>query len=177
MNDGQVVANGDVGCGRKQRVRRAVEISIGRAAAEAGVRNAIVEAPSGKELLIAEPVGLSFPKFADWGNSLTIPRRVDLRFVNQRGMNEPGIRELNAISGTQAIGGNRGQWRGDEGAVRVNQIVIVMEIATIDAVLFVEPVINPRVILAPIERVRLLEGGVVGCWWIGVSHPQAFHGA
>src|SRR5437773_4809882 len=52
-----------------------------------------------------------------------------------------------------------------------------MEIAAIHAVLFVEAVINPRVVLAPIERTRLLKGSIVGCGRIGVSHPQLLHSA
>src|SRR5881394_4568364 len=50
-----------------------------------------------------------------------------------------------------------------------------MEIAAIHAVLLVEAVINPQVVLAPVERTRLLERSVVGRRRIGVSHPQLLH--
>ena len=52
-----------------------------------------------------------------------------------------------------------------------------MEIAAIHAVLFVEAVINAPVVLAPVERTRLLERSVVGRRRIGVSHPQLLHSA
>src|SRR5712671_7165094 len=52
-----------------------------------------------------------------------------------------------------------------------------MEIAAIHAVLFVEAVINARVVLAPVKRTRLLERSVVGRRRIGVSHPQLLHSA
>ena len=92
-------------------------------------------------------------------------------------MDEPGIRQLNAISGAQPIGRNRGQWRRDEGPVGINQVVVVMEVTAIEAVLFIEAVIDPRVVLAPVERIRLLKDCIVRCWRIGVSHPQLLHGA
>src|SRR5436190_5531118 len=52
-----------------------------------------------------------------------------------------------------------------------------MEIAAIHAMLFVEAVINAHVVLAPVERTRLLERSVVGRRRIGVSHPQLLHSA
>src|SRR6266850_106612 len=177
MNDGQVVADSNVGCGRQQRGRWAAETGISRAAAERSVRDAIVEAPAGEELRVGKTEGLAFPKFAEGWNSLAIPGRVDLCFVDQRGFDEPGIRHLHAISGTQAVGGNRGQLRSDEGAVGINQIVIVMEVAAIHGVLFVEAVINARVILAPVEWIRLLEGGIVGSGRVCIRHRQLLHGA
>ena len=78
----QVIADRDICGGRQQRRRWPTEIRIGRAAAEAGVGDAIIEPPAREELCISETVGVSLPKFSDGGNSLAIPGRVDLRFVN-----------------------------------------------------------------------------------------------
>ena len=176
-NDRQVIADGDVGGRRQQRARWTTETRIGRAPAEAGVGDAVIEAPSGEELLVSKTEGLAFPKFTNRWNPLAIPGRVDLRFVNQLGTNEPGVRNLIAVPGTQAIGGNRGQCRGDEGTVGINQIVIVMEVTAVDGVLFIEAVIKPDVILAPVEWVRLLEGGIVCRCRVRVSHGELLHGA
>src|SRR5437763_17109957 len=107
----QVIADSDVRCRRQQRGRRSTEIRIGRAAAEGRIRDAIIEPPTREELCVSKTVGVSLPKFANGWNPLTVPSRVDLRFVNQRGMNEPGIGKLHAVSGAQPIGRNRRQWR------------------------------------------------------------------
>src|SRR5436190_5646505 len=52
-----------------------------------------------------------------------------------------------------------------------------MEIAAVHAVLFVEAVINPPVVLAPVERTRLLERGVVGGRRVYIGDGQFLHGA
>src|SRR5437016_7546849 len=52
-----------------------------------------------------------------------------------------------------------------------------MEVAPIKAVLFTEAVIKPHVVLAPVERTRLLEGGIVGRCRVRISNRELLHGA
>ena len=92
---------------------------------------------------------------------MPIPRGVDLGLVDQLRIDKPSIRDLHAAAGPQTIGRDRRQLRGDERTERVNQVVMIVEVAAIDTVAFTEPIVQPHVVFAVIERVGLLEGGIV----------------
>src|SRR5215467_9536147 len=54
---------------------------------------------------------------------------------------------------------------------------MVMEVPAIDAVLFIEAVIQPHIIFAPVEWIWLLEGGVISSGCVCVGRRKLFHRA
>ena len=82
VNYGQIVANGDINCGRYQRGGWTTKIRIGRAAGESNVWDAIIVNPAREELCVRKTISLALPELAGWWNMLAIPSRVDLSFVN-----------------------------------------------------------------------------------------------
>ena len=68
---------------------------------------------------------------------------------------------LNRGSRTQTEAGNRRQLRVDERAERIDQLILVLDVTTVDGVLVVDPVVDAQEIFAIVQRVRLLEGDVV----------------
>ena len=52
---------------------------------------------------------------------------------------------------------------------------MVVEEAAVNAVLLIEPVVEANVVFPVIERIRLLEGRIIGSWGIGVGDRQCFH--
>src|SRR5204862_3758455 len=82
VNYGQIVAHGDINCGRSQRSGWTTKIRIGGAAGESNVRDAIIVDPAREELRVRKTISLALPELAGWWNMLAIPSRVDLSFVN-----------------------------------------------------------------------------------------------
>ena len=66
------------------------------------------------------------------------------------------------VPGRIADAGDRRQLRSDKRAERIDQNVLVVDVTTIHAVFVIETVVEPEDVLAIIQRVRLLEGDVVG---------------
>src|SRR6185369_17746498 len=83
------------------------------------------------------------------------------RFVDERRRYQPRVRDLDRGPGTHAIAGNRRQLRGDEGAERIDQHVLVVNVPAVDRVLRVDAIIDAQQVFAIVERVWLLERDVV----------------
>src|SRR6185503_7349112 len=69
--------------------------------------------------------------------------------------------ELDRCSGTEAIARNRRQLRGDERAERIDESILVVNVATVECVLFVDTIVDAQEIFTIVERVWLLERYVV----------------
>ena len=89
---GDVVADADVSSRREQRTSGPCE------ACEVGyahIRYAVFEPPAADEKLwIREAVAFSLPGVSNRGNSLAVPCGIDLRLVDQRRTDQPGMRHL-----------------------------------------------------------------------------------
>src|SRR5713101_3162675 len=86
------------------------------------------------------------------------------------------MRDLIARSGPQTIGWDRRQLRIDEGSVGIDQVVMIVEVSPVNAVLVVQMVIQTNVVLAIVEGIGLLKGGVVRRSCVRVRHRQFLHG-
>ena len=170
----EVIAGCNVGRWRKQGpggTIKAGEVGDGR------VRDAIIKTPAGEQLRISEIVGGALPKFADWRNALAVIRDVYLGFIDQSWTDQPGIGNLVARAGPQAIGRYRRQLRSDEGPIGIDQVVMVVKVTSVDAVLFVEAIIQPDIVFAIVQRVGLLKRRIIRGGRVRVSRRQFLHRA
>ena len=175
VNPRQVVAQHDVCRRRDERARRACEARKSR---DGSVRYAVlVEAARGEELLELEAVGLALPEVARGRDVLRDPGGVHLRLVDECRVDEPSVRDLIRSARPHAETGDGRELRGDEGAERVNEDVAVVYVATVDAVLRVEAVVETQNVLSVVERVRLLEDGVVADGRVREAGRQPDHRA
>src|SRR5207302_3934998 len=137
VNEGEVVAGRNVGGRRKQGPRRAVKAGE---PVDGSVGNAIVKTAAREQLRISEIVGGTLPEFANRRYALTVVRDVYLGLIDQRWTDQPGIRDLVARAGPQTIGWNRRQLRSYEGPIGIDQVVMVVEVSSVDAMLFVKAI-------------------------------------
>ena len=115
---------------------------------------------------ISETVGVALPKFTNGRYALAVVGDVY----------QPGMRDLIARAGPQTIAWDRRQLRIDEGPVGIDQVVMIVEITSVNAVLLVETIIQTNVVFAIVEGTGLLKGGVVGRRCVRISHRQFLHG-
>ena len=66
--------------------------------------------------------------------------------------------------------------RGDEGAKRVDQVVVVVNIPAVDALPIVDAIIQPHNVLSHIKRVRPLIESVIRYGRIGEGYGELRHG-
>src|SRR6185503_17928614 len=169
------VAAVNVGCWGEQRTRRAKEA---REAVDGCIRNRILKASAaGEQLLELEAVGVTLPEFTVRRNSLGDHGDRRLGFINKVRRDQPRVRELHRGSGTFAKAWNRRQLRGDKRAERIDQLVLVVNVTTVERLLVVDAIVNTQQIFAVVERVWLLESYVVADRAVGKDGCQPDRGS
>src|SRR5262249_40446267 len=119
------------------------------------VGDAIVKpATTIEQLLEDEPVRVSFPGIAHGIDALTIPGRIGLGLIDQVICDHPRMSHLITITRPETIIRYRGYVRPDEDAEGISQIIVVVDVAAIDAMLFIKAIIQPQQLLPEIKWIR-----------------------
>ena len=168
VNEGGVVGEADVGGGRHQ------EDVIGRVGsgetADGDVRHGRgIFAVAAEDARENEAVGGALPEVALHEGALAVPRGTQPRFVDDVRTDDPGLADLRSITRAVALGRRQRNGRAAERAERVDGVVVVVEIAEVEGVLVVDAVVDARDVLAPVEGIESLEGGVVADGGVGVE--------
>ncbi len=124
-------------------------------------------------MLELEAVGFTLPEFTVRRNSLGHHRARHLGFIDKVRRDQPRVRELHRGSGTFAKARNRRQLCGDERAERIDQLVLVVNVTTVERVLLVDAIVDTQQVFAIIERVGLLESYVVAGRAVGKDSRQS----
>ena len=129
----QVVRERDVGRRRQQRPRGSDDLGRRAGAGERDAGNAVeVVAAAIEHLRELEPVGVALPVLARRRNPLAVPRRRRLHVVEQVRADDPGVRELDAVARANAVGRDRRHRGADERAARLDQVVLVVQVAQVE---------------------------------------------
>ena len=151
VNPGEIIARLDIRGRRQQRGGGPVPTGEIR---DGHLRDAIVKTTAAVEqLLVSKPICIALPGIAQRKDTLTIPGRIDLRFIDQSICDHPGMGHLITITGSETIIRDRGHVGSNESAEGIHQIVVVMDVTAIDAVLFIKAVIQPHQLLPKIEGI------------------------
>ena len=151
VNPGEVIARLDIRGRRQQRGGGPVPTGESR---DGHLRDAIVKTTAAiEQLLESKPVRSALPGVPQRKDPLTIPRRIDLGFIDQGVCDHPGVGHLITKTGAQTIIWDRWYVGRDESSERIYQIIVVMDVAAVDAVLFIEAVIQPHQLLPKIEGI------------------------
>src|SRR5437773_3037262 len=144
-NQRDVIAKHDVGRRRDERTSGTGETGK---AGHGGVRyRVLVPAAIGKQLVESKVVRFTLPKISRRRNMLRNNRDIRLGFVNEGWRDQPGVRQLVRSTGSQTIAWAGGQLRRNEGAVGIDQVVIVMNITAINAMRGIYSIVNPQYVL------------------------------
>ena len=171
---GEVVRYGDVRRGREQvHSRRTI---VGGEAVYVDIGNSGgIGAVAAEHQRKLKPERAPLPILALQGRALAIPRRVDLGFIEDARADGPGVAHLRAVPRPVAGRGSGGKLRAVKCAERVDQVVVIVDPASIDSVAAAGLVIDLHDILPPIERLQHLEGRIVGRGRIRIVRGELAH--
>ena len=124
-------------------------------------RDAVGDKPARVELRKLIAVGLPKPRVALRVDPLPVPRRADPGLVDQGRTNDPRVTNLIAGAGSRSVGRHGRQRRAGEHAVRVEQVVFVVQIPSVHALIPRRLPVDADDVLPLLEGVVELIGRVV----------------
>ncbi len=110
-----------------------------------------------------EAVGASLPCRTAGRDALFVERDIELRLVDDTRADRPHISDLVTVPGANAVSrGRRQAAGGSKSPKRIDQVKVIVNVATINTVLRAKLIIKPNDVLAPVLRIVWLKRHVAG---------------